>query len=99
MMSNRPMMLFVFALAGAVVLIPQPASAQAGCEAIIKAMNAEMNAPAWHRTAEVKTARASMKIEIIKADGQLFRRVNDGVDQHEFTMTRPSWTHKMAVGD
>jgi len=77
-MSNRPMMLFVFALAGAVVIIPQPASAQAGCEAIIKAMNAEMNAPAWHRTAEVKTARASMKIEIIKADGQLFRRVNDG---------------------
>ena len=37
------MMLLVFALAGAVVLIPQPASAQAGCEAIIKAMNAEMS--------------------------------------------------------
>ena len=77
-MPNRHVVLVVAALTAAVVLMPQPASAQAGCEAIIKAMNAEMKAPAWHRTAEIKTARASMKVEIIKADGQLFRRMNDG---------------------
>lgn len=37
-----------------------------------------MKAPAWHRTVDMKTARVAMKMEIIKADGQLFRRMNDG---------------------
>ena len=60
------------------VLPAAPAAAQAGCEPIIKAMQAEMKAPAWHRTVEMKTARAAMKMEIIKADGQLYRRSNGG---------------------
>jgi hypothetical protein len=57
---------------------PAPAAAQPGCEPIIAAMNAEMKAPAWHRTVDMKTARVAMKMEIIKADGQLFSRRNDG---------------------
>jgi hypothetical protein len=77
-MSSRHLWILGTGLALAVVVSPRSASAQAGCEPIIQAMKAEMKAPAWHRTVDMKTARGAMKMEIIKADGQLFRRMNDG---------------------
>lgn len=63
------------ALTLAIAALPASALAQAGCEPITKAMNAEMSAPAWHRTVDMKTERMAMKVELIKADGQVFRRM------------------------
>lgn len=59
-------------------LVPRPAAAQAGCEPIMKAMAAEMKQPAWHRTVDMKTPRATMTFELIKADGQMYRRMGGG---------------------
>ncbi|MEP7118226.1 MAG: hypothetical protein ABI880_11630 [Acidobacteriota bacterium] len=80
MRPNRFAVLLAATGAAALVVAPRVASAQiqAGCEPIVKAMNAEMNAPAFHRTVDMKMARATMKMEVIKVDGQLFRRMNDG---------------------
>ena len=77
-MPNRLAVLLCAVLAATIVVSPRLALAQAGCEPLIKAMNAEMNALAFHRTVDMKTARVAMKMEVIKADGQLFRRMNDG---------------------
>ncbi len=52
--------------------------AEPGCAPIINAMVAEMGASVWHRTATIGTGAGAMKMELLKADGALYRRIRGG---------------------
>ncbi len=56
----------------------QALEAEPGCAPIVNAMVAEMGAAAWHRTATIGSGAGAMKMELLKADGVLYRRIRDG---------------------